>query len=64
MNFREMGIDGKNWMQLAPDSLNWWDFVNTGMNLRVHNKSGLSIYKPSTRAIDFSKNFLHHGVSK
>jgi hypothetical protein len=31
----EIGIDGVNWIQLAQDRVQWWDFVNTVMNLRV-----------------------------
>jgi hypothetical protein len=34
MNFREMGIDGANWIWLAQDRVQWWAFVNTVMNLR------------------------------
>jgi hypothetical protein len=35
MNLREMGIDGASWIRLAQDRVNWRDFVNTAMNLRV-----------------------------
>jgi hypothetical protein len=35
MNFREIGIDGANWIQLAQDRFQWQAFVNTVMNLRV-----------------------------
>jgi hypothetical protein len=35
MDLREIGIDGANWIRLAEDSLQWWTFVNTVMNLRV-----------------------------
>jgi hypothetical protein len=35
MDLREIGIDGANWIQLARDSVQWRDFVNTVMNLRV-----------------------------
>jgi len=35
MNLREIGIDGANWIRLAQDRVQWWAFVNTGMNLRV-----------------------------
>jgi hypothetical protein len=32
---REIGIDGMKWVWLAQDRVQWWDFVNTVMNLRV-----------------------------
>jgi hypothetical protein len=35
MDLREIGIDGKNWIQLARNRVQWWAFVNTVMNLRV-----------------------------
>jgi hypothetical protein len=35
MDFREIGIDGPNWILVAQDSVQWWDFVNTVMNLQV-----------------------------
>jgi hypothetical protein len=35
MDLREIGIDGANWIQLAQDRVQWRDFVNTVMNLRV-----------------------------
>jgi hypothetical protein len=35
MDFREIGIDGENWIQLAQDRVQWRAFVNTGMNLLV-----------------------------
>jgi hypothetical protein len=35
MDFRELGIDGANWIRLAQDSVQWRAFVNTVMNLRV-----------------------------
>jgi hypothetical protein len=35
LNLREIGIDGLNWVQLAQDRVQWWAFVNMGMNLRV-----------------------------
>jgi hypothetical protein len=34
-DLREIGIDGANWIRLAQDSVQWRDFVNTVMNLRV-----------------------------
>jgi hypothetical protein len=35
MDLRKIGIDGANWIQLVQDRVQWWDFVNTVMNLRV-----------------------------
>jgi hypothetical protein len=35
MDFREIGIDGANWILLAQDRVQWRAFVNTVMNLRV-----------------------------
>jgi hypothetical protein len=35
MDFREIGIDGANWIQLAQDRVQWRTFVNTVINLRV-----------------------------
>jgi hypothetical protein len=35
MDFREIGIDGANWIQLAQVRVQWWAFVNMVMNFRV-----------------------------
>jgi hypothetical protein len=35
LDLREREIDGANWIQLARDRVQWRDFVNTVMNLRV-----------------------------
>jgi hypothetical protein len=35
MDLGEIGIDGANWIQLAKDRVQWRDFVNTVMNIRV-----------------------------
>jgi hypothetical protein len=35
MDFREIGIDGANWVRLAQDRFRWRAFMNTVMNLRV-----------------------------
>jgi hypothetical protein len=35
MDFREIWIDGANWIRLAQDRVQWRDFVNTVMDLRV-----------------------------
>jgi hypothetical protein len=35
MDFREMGIDGANWIQLAKERVQWRACVNALMNLRV-----------------------------
>jgi hypothetical protein len=34
-DLREIGIYGANWIHLAQDRVQWWDFVNTVMNLPV-----------------------------
>jgi hypothetical protein len=35
MDFREIRIDGTDWIQLAQDRVWWQAFVNTIMNLQV-----------------------------
>jgi hypothetical protein len=35
VDLREIGIDGANWIQLAQGRVQWRNFVNTVMNLRV-----------------------------
>jgi len=35
LDLKKMGIYGTNWIQLAQDRVQWRDFVNTVMNLRV-----------------------------
>jgi hypothetical protein len=35
LDLREVEIDGANWIRLAQDRVQWRDFVNTVMNLRV-----------------------------
>jgi hypothetical protein len=35
MDLREIGIDGANWVRLAQDTVRWWAFVNTAMNLWI-----------------------------
>jgi hypothetical protein len=35
MDLRKIWIDGANWIRLPQDRAQWWDFVNTVMNLRV-----------------------------
>jgi hypothetical protein len=35
MVFRKIWIDGENWIRLAKDRVQWWDFVNVIMNLWV-----------------------------
>jgi hypothetical protein len=35
LDFREMGINGANWIQLAQDRVQWWAFVNMVMKLQV-----------------------------
>jgi hypothetical protein len=38
MGFREIGIDGVNWIRLAQDRIQWRSFVNTVMELRVSQR--------------------------
>jgi hypothetical protein len=35
IDFREIGIDGANWIQLPQDRVQWRAFANTVINLRV-----------------------------
>jgi hypothetical protein len=35
LDLREIGIDGANWIRLAQDRVQWREFVNMVMNLRV-----------------------------
>jgi hypothetical protein len=35
MDLRDIGIGGANWIQLAQDRVQWRDFMNTVVNLRV-----------------------------
>jgi hypothetical protein len=35
MDFREIGWDGMDWIDLAQDRDQWWALVNTVMNLRI-----------------------------
>jgi hypothetical protein len=35
LNFREIGIDGANWILLAQNKVQWRAFLNMVMNLRV-----------------------------
>jgi hypothetical protein len=35
LDFREIGINGANWIRLAQDRVQWRVFVNTVMKLRV-----------------------------
>jgi hypothetical protein len=34
-DFREISLEGVDWMHLAQDWDNWWVLVNTVINLRV-----------------------------
>jgi hypothetical protein len=35
LDFREIGINGANWIHMAQDRVQWRAFVNTVMNLWV-----------------------------
>jgi hypothetical protein len=47
MDLRDIGIDGTRWIRLAQDRVQWRDFVNTVMNLRVPQESGIFFEKLS-----------------
>jgi hypothetical protein len=34
IDFREIGINGVNWIRLARDRVQWWSFVSTVMNFQ------------------------------
>jgi hypothetical protein len=38
MDIREIGIHGENWIRLAQNMVQWLDFVNAVMNLRVPSR--------------------------
>jgi hypothetical protein len=40
LHFREIRIDGSNWIQLAQDWVQWRAFINMVMNLRVPYRAG------------------------
>jgi hypothetical protein len=35
LDLRDVGMNGANWIQLAQDRVQWWDFVNKVMNFQV-----------------------------
>jgi hypothetical protein len=35
IDLRQIGWDGMDWIDLAPDRDQWWSLVNTVMNFRV-----------------------------
>jgi hypothetical protein len=41
IDLTEIGIEGANWIRLAQDRVQWRAFVNTVMNLRVPQESGI-----------------------
>jgi hypothetical protein len=41
LDLREIGIDGANWIQLTRDRVQWRDFVNMVMNLRVPQRKDI-----------------------
>jgi hypothetical protein len=47
IDLREIGIHGANWIQLAQDRIQWRDFVNTVMNIRVPYESRIFFDKLS-----------------
>jgi hypothetical protein len=42
MDLREVGWDGRDWIDLAQDRDRWRAYVNAVMNLRVHKMLGSS----------------------
>jgi hypothetical protein len=40
MDLREMGCDGRDWIDVSQDRDQWRSLVNTVMNLRVPLKAG------------------------
>jgi hypothetical protein len=40
IDFREIEWEVVDWMYVAQDRDNWWDLLNTAMNLRVSIKGG------------------------
>jgi hypothetical protein len=40
MDLRAVGIDGTNWIRLAQNRFQWWDFVNKVMNSSSIKKTG------------------------
>jgi hypothetical protein len=42
MDFKETGLEGVNWIDLAEDWEQWWAFVNTVMNILVLLRQGIS----------------------
>jgi hypothetical protein len=41
MDFRETGLEGLDWMNLAQDGDQWWVVVKAVMNLRFHKRRGI-----------------------
>jgi hypothetical protein len=35
MDLKEIGVDMANWIRMAQDRVQWWDFLSTVMNLRA-----------------------------
>ena len=45
MDFREIGIDSRNWVASAQDGDYWRALVNAALNLRVPEAIKLDIFK-------------------
>jgi hypothetical protein len=39
LDFKEVGCEGVDWINLAQDRVHWHGFVNSAMNLRVPSKA-------------------------
>jgi hypothetical protein len=42
LDLREIGLNVMGWIDLAEDRDQWWDLVNTVMNIRVSKMLGSS----------------------
>jgi hypothetical protein len=62
MDLREIRIDGANWIRLAQDRVQLRGFVNTNEPSGSIKEEGYCLTGSVT--ISFSKNIIHHGVSK
>jgi hypothetical protein len=60
MDVKEMECEAVDWIYATPDSVQWLDFVNTVMNLRVSLLKMGNIFT-TWAVIGFSKRTLFHG---
>jgi hypothetical protein len=62
MYFKEIGYKGVGRIHVAHDSDQWWDLLNTVINLRVPYKAGNFLTNSAT--ISVSRRTLLHGISE